>query len=118
VVGFCMGGAFVLTLAAQQGDRVAAAVPFYPVGPLPDDYRGLTAAVLAHFGEDDAFVPVTQADELAAKIRAECPADVTVHTYPAGHAFNNDDNLLGTYDPEQAGLAWDRTVSFLRERLA
>lgn len=118
LVGFCMGGAFVLTLAAQQGDRVAAAVPFYPVGPMPADYAGLTAAVLAHFGEGDQFVPVAQADELADKIRSGCGAEVTVHKYPAGHAFNNDDNLLGTYDPDQAKLAWARTVEFLRQRLS
>ncbi len=28
-VGFCMGGGFVLVLAAQQGDKIGAAVPFY-----------------------------------------------------------------------------------------
>ena len=38
--------------------------------------------------------------------------------YPAGHAFLNDENLLGTYDPEQATLAWSRTVEFLRQNLA
>ncbi|WP_258934159.1 dienelactone hydrolase family protein [Nesterenkonia pannonica] len=31
-IGFCMGGGFVLALAAQQGDKVSAAVPFYGVG--------------------------------------------------------------------------------------
>ena len=30
-VGFCMGGGFVIMLAAQQGDRIGAAVPFYGV---------------------------------------------------------------------------------------
>src|SRR3954452_6154058 len=45
-VGFCMGGGFVLLLAAQQGDKVAAAVPYYGVGPaVPDSYQGLTAAL-------------------------------------------------------------------------
>src|SRR5215469_12434907 len=39
-VGFCMGGAFVLMLAAQEGGKIAAAVPFYPVGQMPDDYAG------------------------------------------------------------------------------
>ena len=39
------------------------------------------------------------------------------HFYPAGHAFFNDENLLGTYDAEQAKLAWARTVEFLRAKL-
>jgi len=117
-VGFCMGGAFVLTLAVQEGGKVAAAVPFYPVGHLPDDYAGLQAAVLAHFGEEDGFVPISAADELADKIRAGTGQEPEIQRYPAGHAFLNDENLLGTYDPEQAGLAWDRTVAFLHQHLA
>jgi carboxymethylenebutenolidase len=117
LVGFCMGGAFVLTLAVQENGKVAVAVPFYPVGPMPDDYAGLQAAVLAHFGEDDQFVPVAAADELAEKIRSGNGQDPTIHRYRAGHAFLNDENLLGTYDPAAARQAWDRTVAFLREHL-
>ena len=118
VVGFCMGGAFVLTLAAQQGARVAAAVPFYPVGQWPEDFSGLQADVMAHFGENDEFLPVATADELAAKIRTATGREPAIHRYPAGHAFLNDENRLGTYDPEQAKLAWERTVGFLKEHLA
>ena len=118
VVGFCMGGAFVLQLAAQEGGKVAAAVAFYPVGPMPDDYAGLQAAVMAHFGENDDFIPISQADELAARIKSGTGQDPQIHRYPAGHAFLNDENLLGTHDPQQAKLAWDRTVAFLREHLA
>jgi carboxymethylenebutenolidase len=118
VVGFCMGGALVLTLAAQEGGRVGAAVPFYPVGSLPDDYAGLQAAVMAHFGESDAFLPVSQAAELSALIKAGTGKESEIHTYPAGHAFLNDENLLGTYDADQAQLAWVRTVAFLRSHLS
>ena len=117
VVGFCMGGAFVLTLATQEGGKVAAAVPFYPVGPMPDDYAGLQAEVMAHFGERDDFIPISRADELSNQIRAGTGRAPEIHRYPAGHAFLNDENLLGTYDPDQAKLAWDRTVAFLREHL-
>jgi len=116
-VGFCMGGAFVLTLAVQEGGKVAAAVAFYPVGQMPDDYSGLQAAVLVHYGESDAFVPVASADELAAKIAAGTGRTPEIEKYPAGHAFANDENLLGTYDPEQARRAWERTVAFLLEHL-
>lgn len=117
-VGFCMGGGFVLLLAAQQGDKVGAAVPFYGVGPgVPDSYRGLTAPVLGHYGETDSMYPPDQAQALAEQIRSEAGVDVTVHVYPAGHAFHNDENLMGTYDPESAKLAWSRTVDFLKQNL-
>ena len=37
----CMGGGFVLLLAAQQGDKIGAAVPFYGVGQgVPNLYWG------------------------------------------------------------------------------
>jgi carboxymethylenebutenolidase len=116
-VGFCMGGAFVLNLAVQEGGKVAAAVAFYPVGQMPEDYSGLQAAVLAHYGEDDAFVPVASADELSAQIAAGNGKTPRIERYPAGHAFLNDTNLLGTYDADQAALAWNRTIAFLHEHL-
>jgi carboxymethylenebutenolidase len=118
LVGFCMGGSFVLTMAVQEGGKVAAAVPFYPVGPMPEDYSGLQAAVLAHFAERDAFIPIATADELASRIEAGNGRSPEIARYDAGHAFMNDDNLLGTYDPQLARAAWDRTVSFLREELS
>ena len=36
---------------------------------------------------------------------------------PGRPRFFNDENLLGTYDPEQAALAWGRTTAFLHEHL-
>jgi carboxymethylenebutenolidase len=118
VVGFCMGGAFVLNLAVQEGGKVAAAVAFYPVGQLPDDYSGLQAAVLAVFGEEDAFIPIESAGDLATRIEADTGRQPEIERYPAGHAFLNDENLLGTHDPEQARQAWDRATAFLHQHLA
>jgi carboxymethylenebutenolidase len=117
-IGFCMGGGFVLMLAAQQGDKIGAAVPFYGVGPaVPATYTGLTAAVQGHYGEQDDFYPVEQAKAQAAQIAAESGAPVEFFYYPAGHAFHNDENKLGTYSPDNARLAWDRSVAFLRAHL-
>jgi len=108
----------VLLLAAQQGDRIGAAVPYYGVGPaVPQTYSGLTAAVQGHYGERDDFYPADDARQQAEQIRRESGAEVEFHFYPAGHAFHNDTNKLGTYDAEQAQLAWSRTVDFLRSRL-
>jgi carboxymethylenebutenolidase len=117
LVGFCLGGAFVLNLAVQEGGKVAAAVAFYPFGQLPDDYSGLQADLLLLYAEKDAFVPIESADELAAKIKAGTSRRPQIERYPAGHAFLNDQNLLGTYDPEQAAQAWDRAVAFLHHYL-
>ncbi len=117
-VGFCMGGGFVLSLAAQLGDRIAAAVPFYGVGPaVPEHYAGLTAAVQGHYGERDDFYPVEQAREQERQIRQESGAAVEFFYYDAGHAFHNEEDLLGTYNSEAAALAWQRAVEFLHARL-
>ncbi|GAB3595485.1 dienelactone hydrolase family protein [Angustibacter peucedani] len=119
-VGFCMGGGFVLALATQQGEKVSAAVPFYGVGEaVPDQYQGLTAAVQGHYAEQDDFYPVDQARAQEQQIRDESgSADVQFFYYPAGHAFHNDKDKLGTYDEESARLAWSRTVDFLRSHVA
>jgi carboxymethylenebutenolidase len=115
VVGFCMGGGFAMRLAVQEGDRVAAVVPFYGLPREPDyDYLGLTAHVLGHFAERDHGLPVEAVDEAAIRIGEATDRRPEIHFYPAGHAFMNEENLNGTYDPLQAEIAWRRTLSFLR----
>ncbi len=118
-VGFCMGGGFVLQLAAQQGDRIGAAVPFYGVGPaVPDQYAGLTAPVQGHYGLRDDFYPADDAKAQEEQIRRESSAPVEFHYYDAGHAFHNDTDRLGTHSREDARTAWSRAVEFLRANLA
>src|SRR4051812_15958697 len=115
-IGFCMGGGFVLMLAAQQAMKINAAVAFYGVGPgVPDQFSDLTAAVQGHYAENDEMYPVDQAREQEEQIRKESGAEVEYFYYPAGHAFHNDENLLGTYDAEQAKIAWERAVKFLKD---
>ncbi len=118
-IGFCMGGGFVLSLAAQQGARVSAAVPFYGVGPgTPSTFTGLTAAVQGHYAEQDGFYPVDQAKAQEEQIRSESGAQVQFHYYAAGHAFHNDENPMGTYSPDDAALAWKRAVDFLKKNVS
>ncbi|MGN2298354.1 dienelactone hydrolase family protein [Micrococcus luteus KDCGSN] len=117
-IGFCMGGGFVLALAAQQGDKVSAAVPFYGVGQgVPGDFSGVTAAVQGHYAEQDDSFPVEDARRQEQQIREESGADVEYFYYDAPHAFHNDENPQGNYRPEAAALAWDRAVSFLKEKV-
>jgi carboxymethylenebutenolidase len=92
-------------------------VAFYPVGYMPDDYAGLQAPVLIHIADGDEINPPTLAEELNEKISAATRRKPEIDHYPAGHAFLNEEDLLGTFNAEQARIAWDRTVAFLRAHL-
>jgi carboxymethylenebutenolidase len=117
VVGFCMGGSFVLRLAARAGEKVAAAVVFYGAVRPDEDFSGIRAAVQGHFGERDPSIPPQRAREEMDQIRAQSGVPVEAYFYDAGHAFFNDRNPLGTYDEDLAKLAWTRTLGFLRTHL-
>lgn len=118
VVGFCMGGGFVLRLAAAAGEKISAAVPFYGVGADDVDYSGLRADLQGHFGEQDDFMPAGQARALEQKIREQAPGvRVEFFYYPGGHGFFNDEDKLGTYDEGLRDQAWQRTVDFLHARV-
>ncbi len=118
VVGFCMGGMLTWILAANEGDRVGAAVAYYgyPSGDNEPDWSNLTAPVLIHLAENDDFFPPSGFDELEQKLKGR--ADVTAYVYPGtGHAFGNEENALGTHDPDAERQAWVRTLEFLRKHL-
>jgi len=117
-VGFCLGGGLSVWAAAHCAN-IAAAVSFYYVMPHgKPDFGAIKGPVLGHFGTADEFVPVEDAKALENEMR-EAGARVSFQFYEnQGHAFFNDTNRLGTYDEEAAELAWERTVSFLREALA
>jgi carboxymethylenebutenolidase len=58
--------------------------------------------------------PVDEARKLEEQIRNESGAAVEFFYYDAGHAFHNDEDLIGTYDPDAARTAWERAVAFLK----
>lgn len=120
IVGFCMGGALAL-YGATQSDVFAAVVAFYPAftrtaGARPD-YSRIQGAVLAHLAENDSYYDHQTVDEFAQAVR-EGGADVEVHWYAdAGHAFFND-HRPEVHRPDDARLAWERTLAFFRKHLA
>jgi carboxymethylenebutenolidase len=117
-VGFCMGGGLSVW-AASANPRVAAAVTYYYVMPHgKPDFSKIEAPVLGHFGTADDFISVEDAKALEQEIRA-AGVDVRFEFYEGqGHAFFNDHNRFGTYDPDAASESWVKTLDFLRSNLA
>jgi carboxymethylenebutenolidase len=118
VVGFCMGGMLALHLAALRPDKVSAVVTFYgfPQGDQEPDWSRMRAAVRGHMAERDQHFPPEAARQLEAKLKA-MGKDVEFTFHPAGHAFMNPENALGTSDPELAARIWPGVLAFLHERL-
>ena len=117
-IGFCMGGGFVFALAASRPDLVSAAVPFYGLPPDTSLVPGIRAVVQGHFGLEDHSIPVDRVRSVFGALddrAGAAPAELLL--YPAGHAFLNDENLIGTYDPQAAAQAWSRAVAFLTEHV-
>jgi carboxymethylenebutenolidase len=119
VVGYCMGGMLTLMVAAQQGDKIGAAAPYYgaPLGDSAPDWSGLTAPVRGHYADSDDFFPPDAIAALEGELRA-LGKDVELRVHPGcGHAFMNDADVFGTYDGDLATQCWAETAAFLHERL-
>jgi carboxymethylenebutenolidase len=116
-LGFCLGGGLAVWASATC-PRITAVASYYYVMPHGrPDFSNVKGPVLGHFGTADEFIPPDDAKALESELR-EGGVDVTFHFYDgAGHAFFNDLDRLGTYDPAAAQLSWQRTVSFLRDAL-
>jgi carboxymethylenebutenolidase len=114
VVGFSMGAAFALATAGRVPD-LRACVAFYGV-PRPEvDLSKTRASVLGHYVGNDAWVPSERLGQVEAELqRAGVP--VTLHQYDAQHSFF-DERRSDVHSPENAKVAWQRTLAFLEEAL-
>jgi len=114
VVGFCWGGGIANQVAVNSPD-VLAVVPYYGVQPAAEDVPKIKASLLLHYAGDDARVNKgIPAYEAALK---KAGVDYKMYMYEgAKHAFNDDTRAEG-YNKEAAQLAWQRTISFLKEKL-
>jgi carboxymethylenebutenolidase len=114
VVGFCWGGAVANQLAVHSPD-LNAAVPFYGRQPASEDVPKIKASLLLHYaGLDEGINKGIPAYEAALK---KASIDYKIYMYEgANHAFFNDTNAE-RYNKDAAQLAWQRTVSFFKEKL-
>jgi carboxymethylenebutenolidase len=111
VIGFSLGAYYALALAAADPERVRSVVLFYGSGDA--DFGRSKADYLGHFAEKDPYEPPANVDGLEAALKA-AGRPVTFYRYPGvGHWFFEPDRPQA-YDQAAAGLAWDRTLAFLR----
>jgi carboxymethylenebutenolidase len=114
VVGFSFGAAYAVWATAKR-ERLKAAVVYYGTLSGPSLSKG-AAPVLGHFAESDQYESDEGIDEFETALR-DAGREVTIQRYPGtGHWFAEPSR--DAYRPEQAELAFQRTVAFLRERLA
>jgi carboxymethylenebutenolidase len=112
--GFCWGGAMTNQVAVHA-PSLKAAVPWYGSVPPAERVPEIQASILAHYASDDARINNgIPAFEEALKNAGK---EYEIHFYEGTqHAFNNDTNP-DRYHPEAAKLAWERTITFFREKL-
>jgi carboxymethylenebutenolidase len=127
-VGFCLGGTFVLNLAAARPDL--ATVSFYGFpgptpakagvqGPYPlDDVDATSGPLLAFWGDRDAKAGQDNIARYIAAMRARA-IDFDAVVYPGlDHAFLMTEWEQDADGHEPAMDAWARTIAFYDAKLA
>lgn len=114
-VGFCFGGYIVNLLAALMPEALDAGVPFYGTPAAAELQVHVQGPLMVQLAENDQRVndswPAYEAQ------LQENGAEFSMHIYPGtNHGFHNDSTAR--YNPEQAELAWERTVAFFNSHLA
>ena len=114
MVGFCFGGGMTWRVATQVPELLAA-VPYYGPNPPLEDVPNINAAVLAHYGGNDARINGgIPAIEAAMKEYGKT-FEYVIHE-GAGHAFNNDTGQ--NYNAQAANEAWGQTLAWFEQYLA
>lgn len=114
IVGFCFGGTYAYSFAAEQ-PQLKAAVPFYGHAPESDRLNQIACPVLAFYGGQDKDLSsrIPELNETMALFHKKFQA---VEYPDVGHAFFNDTNP-DRYNKEAAEDAWGRMLEFLKENV-
>jgi len=108
VTGFCYGGGVCNQLAIRV-PTLAASVPFYGAVGAEADAVKVNAPLMCNIAaSDDRINAGYPAWEAALK---KAGKEITVYQYPGTqHGFHND--TTPRFEPEQARIAWNRTLEF------
>ena len=113
-LGFSFGAAYAIWAPSERA-RLVGSVAYY--GTYTGDFlKRSSAPLLGHFAENDPFEPAEAVQALEQGYR-DAGREATIHVYPGtGHWFAEPSR--DAYVPEAADLAFERTIAFLRSRLA
>jgi len=108
-IGFSMGGSYATELDQAAPDAFKAIVIFY------DDWGAQNfskskARFQFHFAEDDEFV----SQDIVKNVKGN---NVEAHIYAGTHHWFFEENRPEDYKADAAKLAWERTISFLKQQL-
>ncbi len=116
-LGWCFGGGWSLNTAMLYPEDLDAAVIYY--GQVTDDEARLgpvEVPILGLFGSEDRGIKLQSVQQFEAALE-RLNKDYEIHVYEgAGHAFANPSGR--NFNAEYAEDAWNRTLDFLRNRLA
>lgn len=114
-IGFCWGGGMVGKLAVAD-PKLQAGVAYYGAQPNSADVPKIKASIMLHYaGLDERINAGIPAFETALK---ENKIDYQLFIYKdVNHAFNND-TAPTRYNKEAAGLAWKRSITLFKDKLA
>jgi carboxymethylenebutenolidase len=113
--GWCFGGGW--SLNTSLATPVDATVIYYGnVKKTPDQLKDLSGPVIGHFGTLDKSIDAAMVAGFEKAMKDAGKTDrLTVYWYDADHAFANPTGAR--YDAEDAALAWQRTLHFLKQTL-
>lgn len=114
-IGWGFGGGWALNVSLAT--PVSATVVYYGnVDKTAADLKTLSGPVLGHFATLDQSITRVMVERFEAAMAEAGKADLlTAYWYEADHAFANPGGTR--YDPDDARLAWDRTLEYLRAGL-
>ena len=114
-VGWCFGGGWSLQTALIAENQSAACIIYYGMPEKNKDrLKGLKSDVLGIFASKDAWINEKVVAEFEENMKS-LGKKIEVKTYEAAHAFANPSNPK--YQKEYADDAYQRSISFLKERL-
>ena len=116
MVGWCFGGGWSLGTTLLMPGKIDGTVIYY--GHLETDPAKLATIkhpVLGLFGAEDKSIPVDSVRAFESALKKQgTPVEIKIYD-GAGHAFANPSG--GSYRPDAAKDAWQRTTAFLARNL-